>query len=120
MSAKILISLVVCTTVLVGLVLWHYPPGQATDPDNGVLLGFQVDVPRLRLLEVLLRTSVLLLALPVVYATPGKPSARRLWVFGQWFSRPGCSSGIGTPRWTKPVHAGLRQLAIMHTKWVML
>jgi hypothetical protein len=67
--------------VLVGFVLWHYPPGRATDPVNGTVLEPASDDPRLRIVWAVARTCGLLLALPVLYAALRKPSARQLWGF---------------------------------------
>ena len=88
--------LLIATTVLVGFVLWHFPPGRATDPTNGVVLEPASEVPRLRIVWAVARTSMMLLAVPALYVLLGRPSARRLcllwallmtgWLFlGDWY-----------------------------------
>ena len=79
-NRKTLLYLLFSTVVLVGFVLWHYPPGRATDQTNGTVLEPASDVPRLRIAWAVTRTSLMLLALPVSYAVLRKPSARHLWV----------------------------------------
>jgi hypothetical protein len=37
-NRKTMLSLSLCTIMLVGFILWHYPPRRATDLDNGIIL----------------------------------------------------------------------------------
>ncbi len=61
-------------------VLCHYPPGRVTDPDNGMALDSANEVPRMRIVWAVSRTSATLLVLPFSYAALRRPSARQLWV----------------------------------------
>jgi hypothetical protein len=75
-----MLYLLLSTTMLVGFILWYYPPGRATDPENGTVLESASDVPHMRIAWAVVRTSFALVALPVLYAVLGRPTARRLWV----------------------------------------
>jgi hypothetical protein len=89
-NRKTLLILLLCTLALVGPILWHFPPGRATDPVNGTVLDPASSVPRLRIAWAIVRNTGVLVALPSLYAiitnywptatSPIRPLGRRLWL----------------------------------------